>query len=105
MHLEALAGGGAEIPLAHVGGEVVEEAEEVGREFSGGLFEAEHELVILGFSFFLAVGLHVGSVVFEDLHGVFCDADFFGICEGLIVFVVVCVCVCVCVVWVNIIDW
>jgi hypothetical protein len=47
------------------------------------LFETEHELVVFRFSFLLTIGLHVGSVVFEDLHGIFGDADFFGVCEGL----------------------
>ncbi len=61
-----------------LGAEVVEESIEIGREFTGGLFETEHELIILR-AFCFSVVLLVGSVVFEDLVGVFGDADFFGL--------------------------
>ncbi len=89
MELEALTGGSTKIPLAVLGREIVEKTVEIRWEFSCGLLEAEHELVVLGLSLLLAIGLHVGSVVFEDLHGIFCDADFFRF-EGLC-FVVGCV--------------
>lgn len=59
MHLKALTGGGPKIPLAVFGTEVIKEAEEVGWEFARWLFEAEHELEVLGFALFFAVGLHV----------------------------------------------
>jgi len=79
MHLEALTGSGAKISLTHFGTQVVEKTKEIGWEFSGGLFETKHELEILDWALLLAICLHVGSMVFEDLHGILGDADFLGI--------------------------
>ena len=79
VKLEALASGSSEVALSVVGGEVVEQPVEVRGEFSCGLLETEHELVILHLSAFFTVGLLVGSVVLHDLVSVLGDADAFGL--------------------------
>ena len=78
VQLEALAGGGTEIALAHVGAKVVEETVQVGGKLTGGLLQTEHELVVLVLAADLTIGLHVRSVVLEDLHGILGNTNLLG---------------------------
>lgn len=47
MNLEALPGSGSEVVLAVVCAQVIHELVQLGRHFTGGGLEAEHELVFL----------------------------------------------------------
>ena len=82
MNLKTLAGSRPQITLTVLTAQIVQQPVEIGGQFPRGLFEAQHELVVFGAAL-LSVILLVGSVIFEDLVGVFRDADFF--CGQLLV--------------------
>jgi hypothetical protein len=90
MHLETLTSGSTKISLSMLGRKVVKETIEVGWELSCRLFETKHKLIVLGFPLLLTIGLHVRSVVFEDLHCILGYADFLSIRKGLVVGVIKC---------------
>ena len=78
VNLKALASSCSQITLAVLGTEVVQQAVKISWHLTSRLLETQHELEVLYFALLLAVGLLVGTVIFEDLVSILGDSNLFG---------------------------
>ena len=77
MHLEGLAGGGAEGAIAQAVGEVIQGEEQLGRNPAAWIAQPQHHLPaahLVGFAQFPVV-LLIAAMELEQLNGIFGEAD------------------------------